>query len=399
MSSSMVDRPVARWRMVPWRSGATIAVVVFTLGMSASGCRETPKSAEAANPPTPPDEVRIDTSSGKLAYIRVERPALRQERVIAALPAQVALNEDRTVRVLSPVAGRIASIDVAMGDQVAAGAPLAHLISADLAQAVSDFAKAQAAAAQSAAGLARVQDLYQHHVAPLRDLEQARTDDEQARAELARARARLTALGVGSDGVAPDAAAAKTYVLRAPFAGVVVDRTANPGAEVRPDVATPLFTITSLDVVWLTANVYQRDLASLRPGVKLRFTTDAAPGREFAATVTYVSGTLDPQTRTALVRAELPNHDHVLRPLEIGTARVLAPEANPPLVIPTRALVTHGANTVVYVELAPGRYVRRIVTVGDDDGTTAAIRSGLTANDRVVVDGSLLLEGESERPS
>jgi hypothetical protein len=69
------------------------------------------------------------------------------------------------------------------------------------------------------------------------------------------------------------------------------------------------------------------------------------------------------------------------------------------LVVPTRALVTHGNNIVVYLEIARGRYVRRVVAVGDDDGTTAVILSGIGPSDRVVIDGSLFLEGESERAS
>ena len=383
-----MSAPAWYGRMTMWLS------VCSTLGLMSgiSACHEAPKAAQAAAAP-PSDEVRIDTSSGKLAYIHVQQPTLRRERVIAELPAQVAMNEDRTVRVLTPVAGRVASLDAASGDEIAAGAPLAHIVSPDLGQAASDFAKARASAAQTRAAVAREQDLYDHHVAALKDLEQARADNQQAEAELARARARLTTLGADTTGFTSQ------YVLRAPIAGVIVDRTANPGAEVRPDSPTPLFTITSLDVVWLTANVYQRDLAAIRRGATLRFTTDAVPGREYQATVTYVSGTLDPQTRTAVVRATMPNVGHALRPQETGTARVLAPEQVPVLVVPTRALVTHGSETVVYLEIAPGRYLRRIVTVGDDDGTTAVITSGLGQGDRVVVDGSLFLEGESARAS
>ena len=370
----------------PTRIAAIATMVVL------GGCHEAPRAAQAASVPPPgPDEIRLDTSSGKLAYIRVELPTLRRERVIASLPAQVAMNEDRTVRVLTPVSGRIASLDAAQGDEVAPGAPLAHIVSADLAQAASDFAKARAIAAQARAALARVEDLYQHHVAALKDVEQARSDDQQTEAELTRARARITALG--ADGGGPTS----QYVLRAPIGGVVVDRAVNPGAEVRPDAATSLFTITSLDVVWLTASVYQRDLAAIHRGAKLRFRTDAVPGHEFEAIVTYVSGTLDPQTRTAVVRATLSNVDHLLRPLESGTARVLAPNPSPVLAVPTRALVTHGDRTVVFVEIAPGHYMRRVVAIGDDDGNTSVILSGVGATDRIVVDGSLLLEGEGER--
>ena len=383
----MTDRRVIVRRAMSAMSMCSMLV------LPAVGCHEAPRAAQAAAAPLSPDEVRVDTASGKLAYIHVQQPMLRNERVIVALPAQVVMNEDRTVRVLTPVAGRVASLDAAPGDEVASGAALAHIVSPDLGQVASDFAKARAAASQTRAAIARVQDLYDHHVAALKDLEQARADDQQAEAELARARARITTLGADTTGFTSQ------YVLRAPIAGVVVDRTANPGAEVRPDSPTPLFTITSLDVVWLTANVYQRDLAAVHRGARLRFTTDAEPGREYEATVTYVSGTLDPQTRTAVVRAAMPNVGHTLRPQETGTARVLAPERAPVLFVPTRALVTHGTDTVVYLELAPGRYLRRVVTVGDDDGTTAVITSGLGPGDRVVVDGSLFLEGESTRAS
>jgi cobalt-zinc-cadmium efflux system membrane fusion protein len=370
-----------------------VLTVCSLLCFAGAACRESPKPAQAADAPIPPDEVRIDTASGKLAYIRVEVPSVRREREIAALPAQVAMDEDRTVRVLTPVAGRVAVLDAAPGDEVGRGAPLAHIVSPDLAQAASDFAKARASAAQARTAAARAQDLYAHHVAALKDVEQARSDDQQAEAELARARSRLTTLGADTSGFSAQ------YVLRAPLAGVVVERTVNPGAEVRPDAPAPLFTITSLDVVWLTANVYQRDLAAIHRGVTLRFTTDVAPGRTFDATVTYISGALDPQTRTALVRASMPNADHALRPLEVGTAHVLAPSASPLLTIPTRALVTHGSNIVVYVQTAPGRFVRRTVTVGDDDGTNAVILSGIGPTDQIVVDGSLLLEGEASRES
>jgi cobalt-zinc-cadmium efflux system membrane fusion protein len=372
--------------------------LLWTLGVAllASACHEPPRAAQAASAPLPADETRIDTTSGKLAYIRVETATLRRDRVVAALPSQVVMDEDHTVRVMTPVTGRVVSLDAAEGDEVAAGAPLAHILSADLAQAASDEAKARAAAVQAHAALAREEDLYAHHVAALKDLEQARNDAVQANAELARARSRLTMLGAGG---AADSTIGSQYVLRAPIGGLVVARTTNPGAEVRPDMGTPLFTITSLDVVWLTANVYQRDLAAVHRGAKLRFTSDAVPGRQFDATVSYISGTLDPQTRTAIVRATVQNDGHLLRPLETGMAEVLTTAPHPLLTIPTRALVTHGTSTVVWVELARGFYQRRPVVVGEDDGRTAVILQGLSPTDRVVVDGSLLVEGESANAS
>ena len=81
----------------------------------------------------------------------------------------------------------------------------------------------------------------------------------------------------------------------------------------------------------------------------------------------------------------------------VGSARLYASEGAAQAVIPTRALVTRGGETVVFVEKGRGHFERRTVTVGDDDGVTATIREGLTKGEMVVTRGSLLLAAEAER--
>ena len=335
------------------------------------------------------DEVILAPDSPKLGGIGSDTVRMLREHVVSVLPAQVVLDESRTVRVFSPVTGRIRALNAAPGEAVAAGSALAQIVSSDAAQAASDRLKADAIVVQTTAALTRAEDLFAHHVIALKDLEQARSDAAQARAESARATQRTTLLG--------DAAIDGPYILRAPIGGVVVDRTANPGAEVRPDAATPLFTISSMESLWLTAAAPQRDLPYLRRGTRLVFTTDAAPGRRFEATVAWVSDQLDPATRTVTLRAELPNRDRALRALVIGDARLLASDKTPHAVVPSRALVTRGGETVVFVERGPGRFERRLVKTGDDDGTYVVILEGLRAGERVVTTGSLLLAAEADR--
>ena len=354
------------------------------------GCKAAPDAA-GAPPPRAPDQVVLGPSSPKLAYISTDTVAVRHEKTVATLPAQLVLDEAHTVRVASPVTGRAESVAVQAGDVVQRGAPLARLMSGDLAQIRSDLAKSRAAFAQATANLTRTRDLYEHHVAAGKDLEQARNDEAQAQAELSRAEARVRGLGDQPGDIAG------AFILRAPISGIVVDRSLSPGTEVRPDAVAPLFTISELDNLWLVANVNQRDLSLVRTGSRLEFTTDAVPDKRFVATVTYVANNLDAATRTATVRASLPNPGRQLRAQTSGVARLLAPSAVPLLVIPTSALVTRGAETVVFVELQRGRYARRAVTVVEDDGRSATIGSGLQPGDRVVTAGSLLLSAEADR--
>jgi cobalt-zinc-cadmium efflux system membrane fusion protein len=364
-----------------------LAVILVALGVGILATGSHREQLQAASPAPPPGEVWIKPGSPQLASIGVDTVRARRERVVAILPAQLVLDEDHTVRVTSPVTGRVRSLDASAGDHVRAGQALAHLISSDAAQAQSDLAKAEAALAIGSSALTRARDLYANHVISLRDLQQAQSDEAQARAERDRSAQRVQQLGAAG-------AVGQEFVLRSPLAGEVVDRTANPGAEVRPDNPQPLFTVSALDTLWLTASVYERDLAAVRRGERVIFTTDALPGRRISATVRYVSSALDPTTRTATLRALVANRDGDLRPATFGEAKVVAPDNAGVPVVPTLALVTQGTHTVVFVQTAPGRFVTRPVQVGDDDGETAVIVGGLRPGELVVTRGSLLLSAE-----
>jgi cobalt-zinc-cadmium efflux system membrane fusion protein len=378
-------------RPIVTRAGRRGATLLLCLAVVAdAGCRGAPPAAEA-RAAVPDGEVRIAADSPKRSSLVVDTVRAVTERVIATLPAQVVPDEGHTVRVASPVVGRIVRLDAQPGDRVHAGQALAEIRSGDAAQATSDAAKAQAAWSTARTSLARASDLYEHKIIAGRELEQARNDEAQAHAELARARARAAQLGVGGAGVSD------LYVLRAPMGGVVIDRAANPGAEVRPDAAQSLFTISSLEQVWLAVSVPQRDLAQVHRGAKLRFRTEAVPDRVFDARVSFVSDALDPVSRTATARAVLPNPGGLLHVQTTGEAQLLVAESTATAALPTRALVTHGSDTVVFVEVAPGRFVRRVVTVRDDDGITATIAAGLAPGERVVTTGSLLLAAEADR--
>ena len=364
--------------------------VTGLLGIAVIGCHDA-DTRGVARQVMSDGEVRIAPDSPKAAWITVDTAYAVTEHAIATLPAQIVPDEGRTVRVTSPVVGRIVTLSAQPGDHVRAGQTLALLRSADAAQAASDAAKALTTWTTTRSALARAVDLYDHKVIAARDLEQARNDEAQAHAEVQRARARADQLGVANGAISD------TYVLRAPVGGVVIDRTANPGAEVRPDNGQALFTISSLERVWLAVSVPQRDIGLVHPGARLRFRTEAVPNHVFDARVSFVSDALDPVSRTVTARAVLENPGELLRVQVTGDAQLLVTDAHPSVAISTRALITHGTDTVVFVQSAPGRFVRRVVTVGGDDGTTAMITSGLAAGERVVTTGSLLLAGEAGR--
>lgn len=364
----------------------------LTLAACGRGAGKEARAAEAPPAALPAPAGAVTLAAAQLAFVTVEPVGARAERPVATVPAQIVYDEDHTARVFSPVSGRVDRLDARLGDVVARGAPLAHLLSSDVAQAGADLAKADASARQAATALDRARDLYAHGVVAQKDLQQAEADAASAGAERERAALRARLLGTGGTG--------QTFVLRAPVSGEVLDRQVNPGTEVQPGGAAPLFTVSDLSDVWLTANLYQRDLASVRRGARLTFTSDAlgaGPGSTVEARVTWISDALDPQTRTAAMRAVVPNPGRRLRPATFGQATVYAADDARTPVVPSAALVTRGGGTVVYVEDSPGRFRRRAVTVGEDDGTQATVVRGLAIGERVVGKGSLLVDAQAER--
>jgi cobalt-zinc-cadmium efflux system membrane fusion protein len=360
--------------------------LLLPIGCNKGASADTPPSS--STPPLPPGTVQLEPP--EMAALSIDTVRERKQRVVATLPAQLLLDEDKTVRVLSPVTGRVRTLDARPGDDISAGQPLLHIVSSDLAQAQSDKLKADAASLQSTTQLVRSESLYVHKVIALKDLEDARAQAAQGRAEAERAgqRVRQLAGGQGNEQSAPG-----DFVLRSPIAGEVVDRQANPGEEVSADAGNPLFTISALETLWVTAQAYEQNLTHVHRGQHLVFTTAAMPDHRYDAVVTYVGGALDSTTRTAIVRATLSNPGRVLKAATFGDVRLYAPDTSHVVAVPVTALVTSGQQTVVFVQTGPTRFLRTPVSVGDDDGEMASITDGLKAGELVVSRGSILLQG------
>jgi cobalt-zinc-cadmium efflux system membrane fusion protein len=160
-----------------------IGWIVTTLQLCAVGCRNVDAAREL--PKAGPDSVIVLTPA-KSSSLTVATVGTRTERLVANLAAQLVPNEDRTVRVSSPVTGRVRALDAIPGTFVSPGSPLARIVSGDLAQAVSDLAKANAVLASAEENLTRTRDLYAHNVASRKGLEQSKTEAPQARAQAVR---------------------------------------------------------------------------------------------------------------------------------------------------------------------------------------------------------------------
>lgn len=305
----------------------------------------------------------------------------RDNEEILTLPGRIVWNEETTVRVVPQVAGRIQRVAVAVGQAVKAGETLAWLSSPDYGQARAELHKAEAAYRLAQQNLARQRELREAGVIAEKDWQQSEAEAAAARAERERAQRLLAGLGGDAD----------SYPLKAPLAGVVVERNLNPGMEFRPEAAAaPLFVITDPARLWLQLDAGEADLAALKPGEALTLEVKAYPGERFAGRLRHVADFVDPATRTVRVRGEVANPERRLKAEMFVRASIRLP-AGQALSVPGGAVFLQGEQRYVFVEESTGIYRRQAVTVGRERNGRLEILSGLSAGTRVVSEGNLHL--------
>ncbi|HET7774897.1 MAG TPA: efflux RND transporter periplasmic adaptor subunit, partial [Azospira sp.] len=176
-------------------------------------------------------------------------------------------------------------------------------------------------------------------------------------------------------------------------AGIVTERQASPGTEVRPDAANPLFVVSDPRQLWVIAELTEKDLGKIEVGQAVAIRVDAYPDRRFPGKVESIGDVLDPQSRRVPVRCAVPNPDRLLKPEMFARIVPENPDRLLPRV-PNAALVTDGLHTYLFVETEPGVLARREVTLAFRGHETSYVESGLKPGERVVTAGALLLNAE-----
>ena len=358
-----------------------ICVLAALLLLTACGAKE---AGDEAKPVVRGDTIQFPKGSAAPQRFGVERVDAPAEHDLL-LPGRLTWDEERTVRVFPPFAGRVTRMIARPGDRVAVGAPLAEMMSPDFGQAQADARKAQADLALAAKALERQKELTSHGVGSAKELEQAQADARKAQAESDRAVGRLAAYG-------HEVAGNNMFVLRSPTAGVVVERNLNPGQELRPDQpGAPLVVITDPAHLWIIIDANESDVGSVKPGMPFSVVSNQFPDASFPGALVQISDFIDPTSRTLKIRGNVPNTDRKLKGEMFVTARIRVPKGNLPTVA-SRAVYLSGTSNYVFVRTAPDTFVRRAVRVGRESDGRMPVLSGLKEGEEVVVGGNLFLD-------
>lgn len=327
----------------------------------------------------------VSLSASTVNVLHVQTDPVRRQPLRRTLRVAGTIEDDDTRhRVLSAyVDGRIEKLFVNyVGAEVVAGERLATLYSPPLLTAEREYvALARQASLAGAAGLAP---------------EQQRLIDAAAQRLL---RLGLTRRQIEELPQKPEGA--RWSDLVAPMTGTVVAREVYEGQYVKE--GDKLFELADFSTMWFLFNAYEQDLGWIRVGQQVAVTTPAVPGKVFEAPITFIDPTLDEATRSAKARVELPNplieeggvrRRKLLHKLYAeGLVQIEVPEV---LAVPRSAVLSPGAQTVVYVDLGGGTYQQRQVKIGRRGDTLWEVLDGLREGERVVTMGNLLIDAQAQ---
>lgn len=369
---------------------AVVAIGLFAFtgrDNSGNGTTNPPKEAAAVKDSAEAKPLDLSPEDARRAGLKVERLELADAPETIAVFGTIEPNRDRLARIVPPVAGRLIKISASLGDQVQSGATLATLESPELGEARATYQQDVAELNLAKANLERTQSLVSGGSIARKEQFRAQYDFDKAKAELDAAVAKLATLSVPA--TAPQGVGLAALAVPAPFAGTVIEKTAVLGEYAEAYKA--LFTIADLSSLWLETNLYESDLGSVALGAQATVTVAAYPDERFTGKVTYISSTLDKETRTVKARVEIPNPERRLKPGMFANVLIEKATRRPVLSVPETAVVLLQGQMTAFVADGDG-YTPRPVEISEQSGGRVVIKSGLEPGDEVVVSGAYALK-------
>ncbi len=183
--------------------------------------------------------------------------------------------------------------------------------------------------------------------------------------------------------------------LCAPISGTVIKMYATEGQYVKEGQA--IYELADLSTVWLMLELFPEDAAAIRYGQKVEAQVQSLPGRKFTGRVAFVDPTVDSIKRTVGVRVVIPNDDGLLRVGDYAKATIQTPLAGgESLIVPRKAVLLAGSDSVIYVETEPGRFEIRNVVLGARSGDQIVVLKGLEEGEQVAVSGNFLIDSQMQ---
>jgi len=363
---------------------AMVLSLLVSLGIGGVSCGK--RELTQPKPPFSATSDAVTLDKGAPSPLKFVTAEVTNEAPLPLPPvtARVVTVETMTAPSMAPLTGRVVSMNVRLGDHVKEGDRLIEVRTADLPTLQHDLRAAELSIKTKKAIVERLKALVEARAASQNELVVAQSELDEAKLAASAASEKIKSLSIKQ-------ADATEYWVLANRAGVVVQLDAEPGKQVGPEGDKPIATVADLSEVLVVADVSQKDAATLSAGapVEIRFADGMDTGVK--GVIETVSEVVDPDKQTVPVRVRVNNEKKILRPNAFVNV-VFSPTSDVKVAgVPAAAVVSDGAESVVFVETQPGSFKRRRVEVGRRSKDRAEIVTGLRVGERVVTSNALLL--------
>jgi len=347
--------------------------------------------------PAVADSNIVEPAESLVAQLKIEAAGLRPIAETLRVAGQISFDENRLARIGATITGRVMDIEVNVGTAVDKGSVLASINSSELSTQQLAYLKARSQLELSKRNAERAKSLFEADVISAAELQRRQAEYQIAIAEENAASDQLKLLGVSAAAITrlgEKGAINSVTPVASTLRGIVVERNLNQGQVVQP--ADVLFVVADLGRLWAVAQVPEQQVSQVKAGQSVSIEIPALGNEKRVGKLIYVGQTVNPETRTVLVRTELDNADGQLKPAMLATMLI---EAKPVdrLVVPEKAVVRENDADHVFVVGDDGRYRLRPVKLGIEQDDYRVVLSGLKPGEKLVVDGAFHLNNERNR--
>ena len=310
---------------------------------------------------------------------------------------RIDFNELFLSRIGANVTGRVSDILAIPGQVVKQGDILAKITSTELTQSQLSYLKAKSASqlADQAANRARI--LYKEDVIALAELQKREAEASSAKAEYRAANDQLRVQGMDQpsiDRLAKSGVIESTNNVIATIPGEIVERKINKGQVVQP--ADALFTVADLGSLWAVSEIPESNAYLIHKGQKVNLIIPALRNAEIEGVVAHVDSIVNPQTRTVVVRMEVPNKEGLIKPGMLATMMI---ESQPTerLLVPASAVIREDNHDHVFIREDDDTYRMVTVKLGPEGKGYRPVVSGLKEGQEIAINGAFHLNTERKR--
>ena len=370
------------------------ALILLLTATLVAGCNKDDKQTATA---APADPALVAPAPELISQLKLAPVSTQLVAETLRVAGRIDFDEQRLARIGATITGRVTEIDALLGQEVRKGEVLARLNSSELSTQQLAYLRARAQLELNRRNAERAKSLFEADVIGAAELQRRQSELQISVAETRAAADQLQLLGVtpaSIERLGKQGAISSLTPVVSTLNGHVVERKLAQGQVVQP--ADALFVVADLSRLWAVAQVPEQQVNQVKVGQSVSIEVSALGNEKLVGKLIYVGQTINPETRTVLVRTELDNRDGRLKPAMLASMLIEA-RALERMVVPASAVVRENDEDHVFVAQGDAVFRLTAVKLGPEQAEQRVVMSGLKGNEKIVIDGAFHLNNERNR--